>query len=161
MLKCGWRHPRTVQHGLGFFVMSEEAPVLTTFVTRISSIEIPVSDLEKAVEWYKTMLGLSVTHQDEGTAMLSFDAVGVPGLFLVQTDSRDRLTLLNSNTHEEHSVIDFYTCDLEGCHHFLKEHGVRVGPIRVHPEYGVGGFGFEDPDGNRLSACKVIQRGQE
>lgn len=134
---------------------------MSKFVTRISSIEIPVADLNTSVAWYTSMLGLAVTHQDEKTAMLTFDAIGVPGLYLVQTDSDDRLKLLNTKTWVEHSVIDFYTSDLEGFYLFLKEQGVRVGTMNVHPEYGIGGFGFEDPDGNQLSACNAVQRGQE
>src|SRR5690606_15170501 len=71
------------------------------FVTRISSIEIPVTDRGRSVAWYTSMLGLAVTHQDGETAMLVFDATGVPGLYLVQTDSEDRLKLLNTKTRVE------------------------------------------------------------
>jgi hypothetical protein len=58
-------------------------------------------------------------------------------------------------------VIDFYTNDLNGFYNFLIEQGVQVRKLNINIEIGFGGFGFEDPDGNLLSACNAIQQGQE
>lgn len=128
-------------------------------ITRISSIEIPVSNLERSVEWYTRVLGVEVQHQDEKTVMLTFNAVGVPGLFLCETGSNERLRFVNTNSGVIHSVVDFYTDDLERCRNDLIEQGVKVGQLNMYGSFG--GFGFEDPDGNMLSACNAIQKGQE
>ncbi len=133
---------------------------MNKYISRISSVEIPVSNLKASVDWYTSVLGLAITYQDDRTAMLTFDAIGVPGVYLVQTGSESRLKFHNSNNGITHSVVDFYTGDLPGFHQFLTEQGVHVGELNMHAEYEVGGFGFEDPDGNLLSACNAIQRGQ-
>lgn len=127
-------------------------------ITRISSIEIPVSNVDASVEWYVNVLGLEVQHKDEKTAMLTFNAVGVPGLFLCETGSSERLRFVNSNNGITHSVVDFYTDDLERCHKDFIAQGVKVGKLNVFN--GFGGFGFEDPDGNMLSVCNAVQKGQ-
>jgi len=131
------------------------------YISRISSIEIPVSNLDESIKWYTKLLGLVVTYQDETTAMMTFDLIGVPGIFLCQTKSEERLQFLNTNNDISHSVIDFYTNDLNGFYNFLIEQGVQVRTLNMNTEIGFGGFGFEDPDGNLLSACNAIQQGQE
>ncbi|AOZ90830.1 VOC family protein [Paenibacillus crassostreae] len=131
------------------------------YISRISTIEIPVSNLNESIHWYTSLLGLEVTHRDDTTAVLTFDSLGVPGIFLCETKSENRLQFLNTNNDIKHSVIDFYTNDLNGFYNFLIEQGVQVGTYNMITEFDTGGFGFEDPDGNLLGACNAIQRGQE
>lgn len=98
------------------------------YVTRISAVEVPVSNLEASIDWYITMLGLEVQHKDAKSAMLTFNAIGVPGVFLCKTESNERLQFLNTNTDTNHSVVDFYASDLEGYHHFFcLNKGLRSG----------------------------------
>lgn len=127
-------------------------------ITGISSIEVPVSDLKKSVDWYTRILGLEVQYEDATTAMLTFNAIGVPGVYLCQTEASDRLQFVNTNTNITHSIIDFYTADLQQFYDFLIEQQVEVGKLNVHGDFG--GFGFRDPDGNLLSACNILQKGQ-
>lgn len=128
------------------------------YVTRISSVEVPVSNLESSIEWYTKIIGLEVQHKDSHSAMLTFNEVGVPGVFLVETESMEKLQFKNTRTDINHSVIDFFTSDLEGYYNFLIEQGIEVGKLNMHS--GFGGFGFKDHDGNILSACNAIQKGQ-
>lgn len=123
-------------------------------ITKVATIEIPVSQLERSVEWYTRILPLRVHHKDTTTAMLSFEKPGAPSIFLVETNEVQPLAFQNTNNGVTHSVIDFYTPDLEQCHQYLKDQGVSVGTINKGPN-GMGGFGFTDPDGNALSACNV------
>lgn len=134
-------------------------PLMSKYITGISSVEIPVSNLDVSVEWYTKHLGLAVQHRGDSFAMLTFDTVGVPGVYLCKTESGERLTFINTYTGVIHSVIDFYTADLEGFYNYLVEQGVETGPLNISSGYG--GFGFKDPDGNLISACNVIQRGQK
>jgi catechol 2,3-dioxygenase-like lactoylglutathione lyase family enzyme len=129
------------------------------YITRISAVEVPVSNLVKSIDWYTRILGLEVQHKDLKTAMLTFNALGVPGVFLCETESNEKLQFINTNNDVTHSVIDFFTADLIGFYNFLIEQGVKVGKLNMNSDFG--GFGFEDPNGNLLSACNAIQRGQE
>ena len=130
------------------------------YVTRIATIEIPVKDLETSVNWYSKTLNLVVQHKTENDAMLSFNAKSVPTMYLVRTDAKARLSFDNTNTETTHSIIDFYTYNLEGFYESLKEAGVEVGTITMN-ERGFGGFGFKDPDGNQLGATNIAHLGQE
>lgn len=141
-----------------------EEEVMWRIVPRIATIEIPVSNIEQSVAWYNKVLGIKAVHQDEYAAMLHLQGgsrVGVPTLYLVQTEEPNRLQFKNSNTGVIHSIIDFYIQDLERLHTFLKQEGVKVTELNFFPGSNKGGFGFEDPDGNLLSACNVTHSGQE
>ncbi|KRF13723.1 hypothetical protein ASG93_14160 [Paenibacillus sp. Soil787] len=125
---------------------------------RISAVEIPVSNLEGSINWYVKVLGLEVQYRGSNDAMLTFNEIGVPGIFLCQTKDIQRLQFVNTSNDITHSVIDFYTANLEEFRNYLIEQHVEVGKLNMNLDHG--GFGFKDPDGNLLSACNAIQRGQ-
>ncbi|MEW9698144.1 sigma-70 family RNA polymerase sigma factor [Paenibacillus sp. SI8] len=141
-----------------------EEDVLWKIVPRISTIEIPVGDMTRAIHWYGQILGTKVVYQDGLTAMLHLQGgnrIGVPTLYLVQTDDPQRLSFFNTNTNIIHSVIDFFVPDLERFRFFLIDQGVEVTGINYIPGLeGMGGFGFKDPEGNSLSVCNVTHQGQ-
>lgn len=137
--------------------------VMWRIVPRIATIEIPVSNIKQSIDWYGKVLGIKAVHQDETAAMLHLQGasrVGVPTLYLVQTDERVPLGFKNTNTGVIHSIIDFYIQDLERFHSFLKQEGVKVTDLNFFPGSKMGGFGFEDPDGNLLSVTNVTHTGQ-
>jgi RNA polymerase sigma factor (sigma-70 family) len=137
--------------------------VMWRIVPRIATIEIPVSNIQQSINWYGKKLGIKAVHQDEKTAMLHLQGgsrIGVPTIYLVQTDEKVRLSFKNSNTGIDHSIIDFYIQDLERFHSLLKQEGVKVTELNFFPGSNMGGFGFEDPDGNLLSATNVTHSGQ-
>jgi len=129
------------------------------YVTRIATVEIPVTDIERSTTWYAKTLNLAVQHKTSNEAMLSFNAKGVAGIYLVKTEEPTRLQFVNTATAVKHSVIDFYTYNLEGFHGYLKDNEVEVGELTI--QNGFGGFGFKDPDGNLLGATNIAQLGQE
>lgn len=140
-----------------------EEEVMWRIVPRISTIEIPVSNIKEAIDWYSKVLGVKAVYQDEHTAMLHLQGgtrIGVPTLYLVQTEDTYRLGFKNSHTGVIHSIIDFFIDDLEKFHAFLQQEGVKVTDLNFFPGTKMGGFGFEDPDGNLLSACNVTHQGQ-
>lgn len=141
-----------------------EEEVMWRIVPRIATIEIPVSNIKQSVAWYSKYLGTKASFTDEKTAMLQLQGgsrVGVPMLYLVQTEDGKRLHFQNTNTGVSHSIIDFYLEDLERFHSFLKKEKIKVTELNYFPNSTRGGFGFEDPDGNLLSACNVTFSGQE
>lgn len=133
---------------------------MSNFISHVATIEIPVSSLERSIEFYTEVLGVSIESRGETFAMLTFGSKGVPTLFLVETAEQSSLSFKNSASLVEHSVIDFYTADLPGFYEWLKEKKVEVGPLNINDENGLGGFGFKDPDGNLLSACNILHAGQ-
>jgi RNA polymerase sigma-70 factor (ECF subfamily) len=138
--------------------------VMWRIVPRIATIEIPVSNLKRSIEWYCRNLGTRVVHETTTDAMLHLQGsnkIGVPTLFLCETDDvSNKLGFLNTNTNIRHSVIDFYVPDLVRFHKFLSDQGVNVGKLNYNIGEGLGGFGFSDPDGNVFSACNIIHHGQ-
>lgn len=128
---------------------------MSKFITHIATIEIPVSDLEQAISFYVDILGVEVQFKGENTAMLTFKASGIPSIFLVETEASDRLSFSNSHNNVVHSVIDFYTPNLIELYDWLKEKKVEVGSLNMNEFNGLGGFGFQDPDGNWLGACNI------
>lgn len=136
-------------------------------VPRIACIEIPVSNLKAAVEWYRKILGMKVIGEFQDSwkeAMLQFpeNPIGVPTVYLVQTDSQERLKFYNTNHGYTQSIVDFYTADLAQFHRHLKAHGVATNRETIESQPGeTGGFGFFDPDGNSFGATNAIFKGQE
>jgi len=126
-------------------------------ITKIATVEIPVSNLERSIQWYTDVLKLKLNYKGEKEAMLLFHTKGSPTIFLVETNENRRLSFLNTNTGITHSVIDFYTPDLKGFYEYLKEKSVEVGTYNADQDNpkSLGGFGFKDPDGNCLSACNI------
>lgn len=109
--------------------------------TRIDTVFLEVSNLEKAISWYSDHLGLHPRwHNADG----GYAALGV---------SETPLTLIQSENVKpaEYTPFNFYTSDVEGTHRKLKEKGVMVYDIE---DYGdVKAFDFKDPDGNKLGVC--------
>ncbi|MFB5087618.1 VOC family protein [Psychrobacillus sp. PGGUH221] len=132
---------------------------MTHFISRISTIEIPVSNLETSIDFYTTVLGVFTDFKGEKAAMLSFHQKGVPTIYLVETEDFQPLSFFNNQSKIEHSIIDFYTPLLKDFYKFLEKKNIEVGPLNINEE-GIGGFGFKDPDGNLLSACNVEHLGQ-
>lgn len=132
---------------------------MSHFISRIATVEIPVSNLESSMDFYMTVLGVHVESKGDKTAMLSFHMKGVPTIFLVETKEVRPLFFTNTHSNRVHSVIDFYTPLLKDFYQWLKKNKVEVGSLNVNEE-GIGGFGFKDPDGNNLSASNIEHFGQ-
>ncbi|WP_414693766.1 sigma factor-like helix-turn-helix DNA-binding protein [Paenibacillus sp.] len=133
--------------------------VMWRIVPRVATIEIPVSNLKRSIEWYAQTFGLTVLVELAHAAMLQVQggqAAGAPGIYLVETDSRERLSFRNSHTGITHSVIDFFVPDLERFHTFVSERQIEATSINLIPGMGKqGGFGMKDPDGNSLGITNV------
>ncbi|MBY6036606.1 VOC family protein [Fictibacillus nanhaiensis] len=134
---------------------------MSTFVSHVATLEVPVSNLENSIAFYVEVLGVEVEFKGEKNAMLTFKKKGVPTFFLVETDPAEGKGIAFKNTNNDvvHSIIDFYTPELKNFYTWLKEKNIEVGPLNVNSNE-VGGFGFKDPDGNLLSATNFLHEGQ-
>ncbi|MGE8204670.1 VOC family protein [Heyndrickxia sp. NPDC080065] len=133
---------------------------MSNFISHIATVEIPVTNLNKSIEFYIDILGVEVEFKGDKAAMLTFSAKGVPTLYLVETEEHKSISFINTNNGIEHSVIDFYTPNLNEFYNWLIDKEIEVGTLNVNNENGLGGFGFKDPDGNLLSACNILQQNQ-
>jgi catechol 2,3-dioxygenase-like lactoylglutathione lyase family enzyme len=117
----------------------------------MGAVEVPVSDLRRAVGWYVQALGFEEAWTDEHHALL--EAREGPGLLLVATGPGVRLGFDCPATGLRHGVIDFRTNDLDALHARLTAMGTPVDPLdEPGNDWAPRGFGFEDSEGNRLAA---------
>ena len=117
----------------------------------IASVEIPVSDLERARDWYAEHLGFEQEWGDEHHALLANGAG--PKVLLVQADPAQRLGFDCPATGLRHAVIDLRTDDLDAMHDRLSGAGVDADPLdQPANDWAPRGFGFTDSEGNRLAA---------
>ena len=130
-------------------------------ISRVAAVEIPVSVLEKSVQWYAEILDLAPIGEVTASAeavMLRFPGspADVPGVYLVRTDATERLGFHTAGRTWPQSIVDFYTDDLAAFHGHLTRYGVPTNRDSLDFAPGEpGGFGFLDPDGNSLGATNV------
>jgi catechol 2,3-dioxygenase-like lactoylglutathione lyase family enzyme len=119
----------------------------STHIKQIGRVIIPVSDQDKALEFYTGTLGLEVRADiafGEGDRWLEVAPSGAPtGIALMPPRP-------GNPVGKDQSCVVFSTDDLDGDHAALKERGVDVDD----PMGGEGPvprmFFFRDPDGNNL-----------
>jgi catechol 2,3-dioxygenase-like lactoylglutathione lyase family enzyme len=115
---------------------------MPTFFKRIDTVFLKVTDFQKAIDWYSTVLGFSVRWVDEkgGYAALN---VGETPLTLVRSTPSDPAYSRVS--------FNFFTPDIEGAYQHLLESDVYVEPIQA--DGNVKWFKFKDLEGNPLEVC--------
>lgn len=113
------------------------------YIKGIEYTEIPVSNLEMALDWYCNKLGAKLLFQNKDLAAVDF--ITGPSLFLVKTNDQTTATFLVNG--EDHYSIGFKVKNIEGFHHYLKKLGTKVNEIQ---DEGLTGkfFTFYDPFGN-------------
>lgn len=113
-----------------------------SIINEVGGIFIPVSDIEKARDWYCNLLGLDAVDIQFGhLAVLPMqDGSGVV------LDSKNFI-----GPHDRKSILHFNTRDLEAAHAQVKQLAAEtLGPITD----GIF-FTFKDPDGNWLMVADV------
>ncbi len=114
---------------------------------KINLVFIPVSDVEKAKQWYEKILGIQdgevhfghlfAAGMDEGSGMI-LDTMPM------WRDENGKLPTLNV------PAIQFGTEDVHASYQFMKENGVELVTEIQHGQF----FVFKDPDGNMLMVCE-------
>ncbi|KOY16778.1 VOC family protein [Paenibacillus xylanivorans] len=104
---------------------------------------IPVSDLEKASEWYVRHFGFNI--RNKRTDNLGLFKDNRPILVLVKSASESRAVFEVNG--KKRWVTTFYTDDIISLHTYLVQEDVRVGELFDEGQYGKF-FTLEDLDGN-------------
>lgn len=125
----------------------------TSKILKITTIEVPVSDLARSIQWFTDVLGFVAKWQGADSAMVHLPEGDSPSLYLVRTEAPERLKFQNTSSGVKHSVIDFYTEDLAGLHALLTQKSATVTALKP----GARGFGLKDPDGNLFGVTDIRQ----
>jgi len=108
------------------------------------TVGIPVTDLERAIEWYRQLLG----EREE--------MVPMEGIWEIQLTSSFWLQLFQADAEESSlKSINIETDSIEQAHALVSSLGVEAGAIETVPD-AVQYFEFSDPFGNLLSFCKTL-----
>lgn len=119
------------------YVTKDTAPIIFGRVAPT----IPVSDINKALEFYCGLLGFERTFENGNPV----------GFVILQRDSAEiHLTLVVNYKATDRNVAHLLLSDVATFHSLLSTNGVRIikGLREVVP--GMQGFVFADPDGNRI-----------
>ena len=102
---------------------------------------IPVSDIARSRGFYRDVLGMSV----------SFTNGDPIGFVILKRDAAElHLTLVKGHKAGRHNAAHLLVADATGLHDHLVSHGVRIVKGLRDADYGLRGFVFADPDGNRI-----------
>ncbi|CAG7637386.1 VOC family protein [Paenibacillus allorhizosphaerae] len=125
---------------------------MTPYIEGIEYTEIPVSDLEQALDWYCNKLGAKLGFRNKDLAYVDF-AMG-PSLFLVKTADDTSATFLVNG--EDHYTIGFRVRNIVGFHEHLLQLGAKVG--KIIDEGNIGKFfTFYDPFGNMFDVHQPVR----
>ena len=114
---------------------------------QIGSVFVPVSDMQRAIEWYSRLLGQPVKETTYAGKIYDLPLVGEVGLILdghkpVQNSSQP--------------LFFFWTADIQAAYDFLKANQVELTSL-VEDIGSVKTLSFRDPDGNLLMVCQKNQ----
>ena len=108
---------------------------------------VPVSDISRALGFYQDILGMSVTFTN-----------GEPvGFVILQRDAAElHLTLVKGHKGGSHNTAHLIVADAAGLHDHLVLNGARIVKGLRDADYGLRGFVFADPDGNRIDVGQPL-----
>jgi len=120
---------------------------------RLELVIIPVSDVDRAVEFYGTTLGWSIDFNQVVSAELRFVQVTPPGS---ACSIAFGLGLLPADATAPIRGLQVVTDDADAAHDDLEARGVKVAPVQ---DLAWGRFvSFDDPDGNHWAVQQLPKR---
>lgn len=119
---------------------------MNTKLLRVGTTYIPVSNVERAAEWYFEKLEAQLNYQEQDKAIIN---LADQSFFLVKAKEKETANFLDSYGNERFSLT--FEVDgeesLKNLRKDLKERGVEVGEIENRGHVGIN-FVFSDLDGN-------------
>ncbi len=113
----------------------------------VYEVAIRVRDLERALVFYREVLGLEVGLRVEERRMVFLYAGGRAGMVVLQEDTGEWPT--------QHFAFAMDDADLDKAAELLGARGVETqGPV-VHDWMGARSLYFGDPDGHQLEFCAL------
>ena len=108
---------------------------------------ITVTDMNRALEFYLGVVGLQKTFENG-------DPVGF--VILKRDDAELHLTLGKKHIATDRNVAHLLISNANEFHDHLVCNGVRIIKGVRDADYGIRGFVFADPDGNRIDVGQII-----
>jgi catechol 2,3-dioxygenase-like lactoylglutathione lyase family enzyme len=108
---------------------------------------VPVSDISRALGFYRGILGMSVTFTN-----------GDPvGFVILRRDAAElHLTLVRGHRAGRHNVAHLMVADATALYEHLVSNGVPIVKGLRDADYGLRGFVLADPDGNRIDVGQQL-----
>ncbi|MCZ4519599.1 VOC family protein [Rhodococcus ruber] len=108
---------------------------------------IPVTDIQRSIGFYRDMLGMAVIFTN-----------GTPTGFAIlrRDDAELHLTAVTGHRAGHHNAAHLIVADAAGLYTHLIDRGVRIVKRLRDAEYGLRGFVFCDPDGNRIDVGQPL-----
>ncbi len=119
---------------------------------RITAIWFPVTDWQKAKDFYSGVLRLPVTTINDADGWAAYATGGVP-LFIVRRPRRGGDDTLGLGG----AIVTFASDDLEELRDRIEAAGARV-ENKLEHSGDLLIMTFYDPDGHRLEASQVLER---
>lgn len=111
------------------------------------AVTIPVTDMSKSLQFYTEILGLKKTFENGNPV----------GFAILQRDLGEiHLTLSKSHVATDRNVAHMLVSDANALHDHLIQHNVRIIKGIKDADYGLRGFVFADPDGNRIDVGQTL-----
>jgi len=118
--------------------MTRESPI----ENRIGAVFVHVTDMQRAVDWYSTLLGVP-SHGTSHEGLISdVPMAGPTGLTL------DGHAHARGSFRPGAPLLMLHASDIQAAHTFAVNHAHDVGPVEDIGSVSV--FHLSDPDGNRL-----------
>jgi catechol 2,3-dioxygenase-like lactoylglutathione lyase family enzyme len=118
----------------------DAAPAKALVYGRIAAT-VPVTAMDRSLRFYSEVLGLQKTFENGdpvGFAILKRDAAEL------------HLTLAKSHVASDRNLAHLLVSDAKALHDHLVAHAVPIVKALRDAPYGLRGFVFADPDGNRI-----------
>lgn len=115
-------------------------------LNKVGAIFVPVSNIEKARDWYCSVLELEPAYD-----------IMAGHLCCIPLDNNGLSLVLDSKIYKEDSyartpMFHLNTGDIQKAYQFLKEKGVEMVTEIENGHW----FNIKDPDGNMLMICQLI-----
>ena len=108
---------------------------------------LPVSDIQEAYRLYRTIFGFEKVFENG-------DPVGF--MILLRDDAELHLSMQKSYKAPAFNVAHMLVSDADAVHELCRDHGMRIIKRLQDKDYGLRGFVFEDPDGNRIDVGEPL-----
>ncbi len=109
---------------------------------------IAVTDMLRAIRFYTEILGLEKTFENGNPV----------GFVILKRDEAElHLTLARDHVASDRNVAHLMVSDAQQLYERLVAHAVRIIKGLRDAPYGLRGFVFADPDGNRIDVGEVLQ----
>jgi len=125
---------------------------LNNLIENVDHVQLPVTDINKAVSWYSEVLGLEAVTVYPHAAWLTFNS---GPLLMLHFSTKNEKTLWLSEDGFPMPAFMFLTKDIKSLHANLQQHKAH---IRQYEDHGFGWvIKFVDPFGNELGAFEPKQ----